>query len=70
LELEMSRSPAKPGKKNGPLIPGEELKALAAREPWLAPVCQRLGELTEAGFGRSLLAYQMAEYIKAAIRAC
>ena len=40
-----------------------QLEALETREPWLAPACRRLRELTNAGFGDSLLALRLLEYL-------
>ena len=37
-----------------PAVQLAHLEALEAREPWLAPICRRVRELTNAGFGNCL----------------
>jgi hypothetical protein len=46
-----------------------ELEALADKQPSLAPVCQHLRDLTEAGFGDGFFARQLVEQIAGSVPA-
>ena len=52
-----------------PLVPVTALDALAATEPWLAPICGRLRELIGSGFGDGDFVREAVRYIADALPA-